>query len=307
MTKLAASVALFLMPALFFCSFMEITLRHIPNDYSYKNQFMEANAGTLRILVLGSSHSLQGIDPQYFDEPAFNLASMSQTLKYDHFLFSKYSDKLTGLRYLLVPVSYFSLVGQLEDGNENYRIKNYSIYYHCQYHLLSVKYNTEIFNGDAKSNIVRLMKYLLYDANHLSCNKYGFSSAYSDAARSDLDETGKAAALRHTAEAPYSYLRENTGYLEDMITACGAKKARVILLTLPALSYYTSRLDKKQLDLTTRTCEKLQEKFDHVRYFSYLNDPGFTKEDFRDADHLNGRGAKKFTLILRKLLQEKNP
>lgn len=268
---------------------------------------MDSNAGTLRILVLGSSHTLQGIDPQYFDEPAFNLASMSQTLKYDHFLFNKYSDKLTALRYLIVPISYFSLFGQLEDCNENYRIKNYSIYYHCQYHLLSVKYNTEIFNGDTKSNIVRLMKYLLYDSNDLSCNKYGYSSGYSDATERDLDETGKAAVLRHTIADPYKYLRENVGYLESMIHACGSKKARVILLTLPALSHYTSRLDKKQLDLTARTCEKLQEKHENVRYFSYLNDPRFTKEDFRDADHLNRRGAKQFTLILRKSLQEKNP
>jgi len=268
---------------------------------------MDSNAGTLRILVLGSSHTLQGIDPQYFDEPAFNLASMSQTLKYDHFLFNKYSDKLTGLRYLIVPVSYFTLFGQLEDCNENYRIKNYSIYYHCPYHLFSVKYNTEIFNGDTKSNIVRLMKYLLYNSNDVSCNKYGFSSGYSDATEKDLDETGKAAVLRHTIADPYVYLQENVGYLESMINACGSKKARVILLTLPALSHYTSRLDKKQSDLMVRTCETLQEKYENVRYFSYLNDPRFTKEDFRDADHLNRRGAKKFTLILRKSLQEKDP
>jgi hypothetical protein len=33
-------------------------------------------------------------------------------------------------------------------------------------------------------------------------------------------------------------------------------------------------------------------------YYNFLNDPSFQAEDFYDADHLDEKGAKKFTLLL---------
>ena len=45
------------------------------------------------------------------------------------------------------------------------------------------------------------------------------------------------------------------------------------------------------------TIRQISEKYG-VTYFNYLRDDRFTQEDFIDSDHLNGRGAEKFTRIL---------
>lgn len=45
------------------------------------------------------------------------------------------------------------------------------------------------------------------------------------------------------------------------------------------------------------TLKQISEK-DGVPYFNYLRDERFTTQDFVDSDHLNKRGAEKFTRIL---------
>jgi hypothetical protein len=43
----------------------------------------------------------------------------------------------------------------------------------------------------------------------------------------------------------------------------------------------------------------------NVEYFSFMQDKRFKKEDFKDADHLNGLGAKKLTVIIDQMINKK--
>ena len=55
---------------------MEILLENIPNDYSFKKEYLDENSDSIEILVLGSSHSYYGINPIYFHLRAFNASVM---------------------------------------------------------------------------------------------------------------------------------------------------------------------------------------------------------------------------------------
>ena len=63
---------LFFLPIVFIALIAEYSIRQIPNDYSYKNQWMETNSKSINILCLGPSSVYYGINPQYFDKKAFN-------------------------------------------------------------------------------------------------------------------------------------------------------------------------------------------------------------------------------------------
>ena len=68
---------------------VEYFLRLIPNDYSYKSQWLDSNSNKVKIWCLGSSHVYFGINPNYFSKESFNSGHVSQGIKFDHYILKK--------------------------------------------------------------------------------------------------------------------------------------------------------------------------------------------------------------------------
>ncbi|MDR2410253.1 MAG: hypothetical protein LBE13_19380 [Bacteroidales bacterium] len=84
MRKFIVRTFLYLLPVLLFLILLEILLRNIPNDYSYKKKYLDTQFCNIETLILGNSHSFYGIDPVYFSTNTFNAAHVSQSLDYDY-------------------------------------------------------------------------------------------------------------------------------------------------------------------------------------------------------------------------------
>ena len=273
----------------------EWSIRRIPNDYSYKNEWMTNNASSVQILNFGSSHGFYGIRPEYFSQPAFNLGFVSQSIKYDYFLFNKYAPLCDSLHYVILPVSYGSLRGTLEGGIEDWRVRNYCIYMGCDYHRCELKYNVEILSKDK-------MQYVFpswfKEESFVSCDEYGWGTDYSKNNRdSAWYDAGPIAAQRHT-KADTTYVADNVQRLEAIIQDCQRKNIHVILLTTPTYHTYYDALNEEQLLQMITTCAFLEQQYSNVTYLNWLKNPHFTEDDFFDADHLNEYGAQKLTQML---------
>lgn len=288
------------MPVFLLLLFIEVTVRGIPNDYSYKRKYLEAHAGEIELLVLGSSHGFYGINPDYLSINAFNASNVSQSPKFDFFIFKQFYSKFDRLQFVILPVSYPTLFFSTDSGTEKWREKNYVLYY--DYPNGSFRSQLELFNGTFKEKTIWIIDWLKENANNKSCSKYGYGLKFSNAEQSDLYLTAIEASNRHTAQN-YSLLNENKKYIEQLIQNCLYKNIKVVLYTSPACSTYTKLLDEKQLKITHSFCHKITKKYPNVYYFDFLNDNRFVKEDFRDADHTNHKGAKKLTLILDNVLE----
>jgi len=70
-------------PIFFAMFFYERVLREIPNNYSYKKEYLDKNASQVEILFLGSSHIFFGINPKYMTRKTFSGAHNSQLLTFD--------------------------------------------------------------------------------------------------------------------------------------------------------------------------------------------------------------------------------
>ena len=92
-----------------------------PDEYSSKKALLERQAGNLEVLAMGSSHGYYGILADCLGRPAFNLAAVSQSHYYDRALLEKYLGQLPRLKLVILPISYFSLGYQLDDGIEKWR------------------------------------------------------------------------------------------------------------------------------------------------------------------------------------------
>ncbi|WP_319574707.1 hypothetical protein [uncultured Desulfobacter sp.] len=301
MKKFFVKIIVFFIPIFLICFLLEFTVRAIPNDYTYKRKYLETHAD-LEILILGSSHSLYGIDPDYLSKRAFNASNVSQSPKFDFFIFDKFNEKIDSLKFVILPISYFSLFSITDFGSEKWREKNYVIYY--DYPNGSFSSRLELFNGTIKQKIESIMAWLLKDVTNKSCSEYGYGLKWSNTNQRDLHKTAVDAAKRHTHTVKNNiFFEENKNYIEQIIKKCLKKDINVILYTPPAWYLYVELLEEMQLEITRTYCYNLTKKYSNVHYFDFLNDERFLKGDFRDADHTNHQGAKKLTLILESIIK----
>lgn len=308
MRKFVINVSLFLMPVLLVAFLFEILLRNIPNDYLYKKEYLDNHSNEIETLILGNSHSFYGFNPVYFSSRAFNAAYISQSLNYNYEIFKKYQNRFHHLKTVILNISYGSLWGKLGNGNESesWRVKNYAIYYGINVTNSLLDYS-EVFSNQPKINFKRAYQYyILTDSGQsITCSTLGWGTKYKSENATDLTESGKSAAKRHTRKDLHSKNRqnvfcENKEYLYSMIKWCQGRNIRVFLITPPAFETYRKHISLEQYQITTQTASDIASEFDNCVYMNMFEDTNFTAQDFFDADHLSEIGAEKVSKLIDK-------
>ena len=280
---------------------MEILLRSIPNDYLFKKQYLDKNSSRIETLILGSSHSFYGLNPEYFSSNTFNASHISQSLNYDFEILKKYKDKFKNLKTIILPISYFTLFGKLEAGSESWRVKNYIIYYELNSSKSLVDYS-EVLSNRINVNIKRIISYYVFGESTISCTDLGWGTSYNSKNARDLAESGKTASKRHTVDInsdKYQQIfQENIFILESIIQWSNKNNIKIMLLTPPAFETYRQNLNQEQLKITINTTSDICSKYDNCIYDNLLSDTNFVATDFFDADHLSDIGAKKLSILI---------
>jgi lysophospholipase L1-like esterase len=299
-------VLIFLIPVAAFLCLFEALLRSIPNEYSYKKERMITDAQNIEVLILGNSHSLFGIDPEFISPCAFNSANVSQSLDVDYKLLIKYGERMENLRCVIIPISYSSLYSRIQEGIETWRAKNYIIYYGFFFGLksFSPRNHFELCNGTFVSNIKRLLSYYKENKSTLSVTETGFQPRNITADETELQKSGETAAERHknTKNRAIDYSEE---ILINIISWCAARNIQVFFFTVPAYKTYINNLNAAQLYGTVAYMEDLARRYDNVTYENFLFEYKDKRGYFRDSDHLNAAGARAFSAQIHDILQER--
>ena len=298
MKKFIIKILLLISPIAVLAVSMECLLRQIPNDYKYKKDYLDKHSGEIQVLILGSSDAFFGINPLYFTQKTFNGCHVSQTLDLDLKIFKMYENKFNDLKVIILPISYFTLWGKLEEGVESWRIKNYAIYYGLD--TESRLDNSELLNGKLRINIQRLYKYIFEKKDDISCSKLGWVATYGSENMDDLEKTGKHTASYHSINTIYSeenlkIYNENIMILNSFAEICNHRNLKLILLTLPTYRTYRENLNVEQLNLMFETISNFENEHNNCLYINLLDDPDFIAKDFSDANHLSEIGAKKLS------------
>lgn len=294
-------------PVALFLVAYEIIMRSIPNDYSYKSELLENKVKNIKILILGSSHCYYGLNPTYFDKPAFNAAHVSQSYNYDWFIFDKYFDRMDSLEYVILPISSFSPFSGMDGGKESWRCKDYAIYYDCDFHKwYELKYRyyfAYISIGNMQQAKARLRN---CSYSNISVDSNGYSLKTDSDRIDDIAKDGITAAERHTVkdmDKKKDRYNENLGYVKDIITRCQTRGIKVIFVSTPTLPEYYTHLNLEQVQIMENLGLDL-EKYGNVRYINLLESPMFDTNDFFNSDHLCDNGAKKLTLLINGIIDE---
>jgi len=299
MRKFIFKVLVFSLPILIVSVAFELLIRNIPNDYSYKKEYLDENSEKIETLVLGSSHSFYGIDPRYFSNNTFNAGQISQSLNYDLEILKKYQGEFKSLKTIVLPISYFSFYSSLESGVESWRIKNYMIYYDLNSSESMLDYS-EVLSNHVKVMIDKLVSHYGKGDKSIYCSNLGWGTNFKSENALDLLKSGEISAKRHTvldreSEKVKAEFDKNKLHLKSIIKWSKERNVKVLVLTLPAFKSYREHLDGEQLKKTIDATESICSEFDNCIYNNLLNDTAFVASDYFDADHLSEIGAEKLS------------
>jgi len=291
---------LFLLPLVAGFLWLEKRLVKIPNSYNQKKDCIEKQLNDIEFLVLGTSHTLYGVDPACFSHKGFNLANISQTPYYDARLTEYYLDKLPRLKMVIIPVSYFSFYKQLKKGAEDWREYFYYYYWKIKIPDRSVfdlnKYS--LFTIYTPYSVMGFARMHFRNSSAPKYTFYGFEKKEIENRQNSINDKSGFDRVEFLNRG-YNDTNYNAGVadFEYLLQLLKKKNIQPVFITTPAWITYSRNLNPVILERNKIVIDSLCRKYNGL-YFNHLQDSHFNLEDFADNDHLDFQGAEKFSHIL---------
>ena len=271
----------------------EVYVRTMPSLYREKRNQLIANADSIEVLILGSSHAMDGVDPTQFTLYAQNLAFVNQYIYFDRKLVEKYLPVLPKLRYVLLTLDYNSLYIDHEKERDFF----YKYYYGINYkdHTFYKESFLQSFFVYTPETTLSLMLNSL-KGNRMKTLERGWvnfqkrndkvvMSAEKNELRAKIIINGI-----ETGKEGGSVLNE----FEEFIKFLLSKGITPILVSYPNYSLLKSFLDKSVIEKNRNFGNELNQKY-QIPFLNYFDDDSFTVSDFYNCDHLNRTGAAKLS------------
>lgn len=288
---------LFTLPVLLTCICLEVLLRNIPNIHELKADYLQNKTENIHTLILGSSHTLYGLNPEEMGTGVFNASNVSQSVDIDLALLKKYEHRLKYLNTVVLRLSYSTLFERLEDTPELWRVKNYRIYYGLNFDQ-PLNYHFELFSLHLKTNLKRLIAYYFLANTVVNCSEFGWGTDFFDDSGINKPLAAQLAVDRHTAHDLQDY-EAQVKAIKGIISICQKHQVKLILLTTPTHKSYWEQLDDTQLNLMFDLINPIVNHYQDCIYLNFMRHADFQEGDFYDADHLNAKGAKKLSELVK--------
>lgn len=308
MKKFLYKSIVLIIPILIVIAIVEVQLSKVKNSMDYKKTNLQKVASDVNTVILGSSQSYYGINPAYFSTKTFNLANSSQSIYYDKEILLKEIEHLTSLKNVIIPISYFSLYYNLEEGKESWRIN----YYKKFWDIKSLEYNLFDIKNYSLLALYSPEKCMEYFQAGLSktdlsegVDEVGFLKRDSAGLENRIsNDLGRERFKYHTSILNQRNLPSITNYLDEIAILLKKKNVAIFFVSLPIYKTYSQYLDPKIVSKNDSIINTLCKQY-NCNYSNYSSDTRFVKEDFYDNDHLNVYGATKFSKILDSMIHKK--
>lgn len=304
MKKFLYKVLFFLLPIVILFFAIEIYIRNSPNSFITKADYLNNNLDKIEVLVLGTSHSQNGINPKFFKRNTANLSYGSQDIQIDSALFFKEVPKLKSLKKVIFELDYHRM--DIENDADFYRIPWYFIFYDVEVKPVSLinkfslySTNMTFFNdimiADIKSNSKKqvINKYGFVEAN------YNNPFAISEYDSIKIQKDSKVFLKNRHKEVSVENFNKNKSRIEAMITYCNNNTIEFIIVSSPFYYTYVENEIPTKKEKVKTFIDYLTKKY-KVKHLDFESDARFHLKDFSNDDHLNADGAKKYSEILSK-------
>lgn len=275
---------------------LELAVRSVPTSYSIKSEFLSAHGDKIEHLVLGSSHSYKGINPEWSTKPTFNAANSAQALYYDHAIYQAYVDEMQLLKTVIVGTSYPALwnfpgLSPMPNSRE------YARYFGLgQYESFFDRFDLAYYRF--YRNLRVLYRYLI--KHEVGTSPLGWRIAALQKRAGSIEASSARAIVRHHAylgEQPFESQvpAENLALLEQWAADCQRRNIQLVFLLTPKHESYRALQNAEAHRYFQEAMMSLQQRYSSVVLLDLESDTGYTSRHFVDGDHLNTMGAKQLT------------
>lgn len=294
MLYIIKKIIIIFLPTLLLLAIVEVMLCRFQTSYDVKKKQAYGRANRIEAIILGSSHALQGINPEIFGKNVYNLANVSQDLHHDMMFVQNYIEDFPELKLVILPVDYFSLKFKLANSPESFRQYFYSqgmgIYPEDFFDKLNIKnYSRIMLYGPNKS-----IGYLVNGMPIPEIDENGFQCVQS---KTMLDNGKNRVEYHHEKLMNSSLINENIINLDNIVSYLTRKKINVVFVVMPVHESYRIHIDENNMKQMINHISTVSEKY-NVKIFNYFYSKDFDDSDYYDSDHLNCSGANKFSRIL---------
>ncbi len=228
-------------------------------------------------LILGSSHMEMGY---IATKKEYNLATSSQDLYYSYNLLKKYNND--NIKNVILSISYFSTWHVL------IKTREYAIY--CAYFKILTGIDYQYNNVAKEKNLYYIEEkygdYLKkYYKRFLSGNYRGNYNKYQKGYHVPSDEKKNSILKAMNREHSQMYIFEK--FLEET-------KDKNVYIVIPPMSKDFQEFMPDKQTIFGKTYD-IVKSYGNVKLLDYYDDNDFKQDDFFDFQHLNLKGAKKFT------------
>ena len=285
----------------------ELYLRSLPNDFKYKREFMDDNANKVEIITLGASDPSMDIMPRCFDlQPSFCCAYATQSPNYDYWILSKYIEQMDSLKYVIYSWNLQMLYRSIKpNGVAPTYVKKYAIYYDCPY------YKGFENQFEISANITDIYSKIKGDNHKLAFTTTdfdGYQSGYYDDIPYEeemwngyIDSKIKEYNALLEVEGVEEQKKENLDYMYKIFDLCKTHNVTVLMVRFPIDSRLSEGIDKAAQEEVDYHLSQFLQKYDNIKLLDYRDCNLFSYDEMYNANHLNPRGAKRFTRILGKI------
>ncbi|MCR5588230.1 MAG: hypothetical protein K6F72_01310 [Bacteroidales bacterium] len=276
----------------------EGVLHVLPNEHLYKSRWMDNHAEQVQLLVLGSSNTDRAVMPSELGlGRGFSCAGSSQDIQNDSWILHLYIDRMDSLRYVILDLNYLAPLHSIDYSDDYVALrKGYRIYWG------NPKYIVKWWEWPEVSHFNWLAWYKDFVAEKDTIYADGFMSRPNDTYNeNDWRYYAWMTAKDHTViddSNAARILEINVDKLRCMATTCRERGVKMVMVTCPVHEFFYSQMDQRQVDLLHRVADSLCKEFPNVSYMDFMMSPLFTAEDMSNANHLNRRGALRFSQMV---------
>ena len=302
MNTFLKKIFFFIFPIALFFAGVEIYFRSQDHPFKLKSNFQIENVLTIENLFLGTSHTQNAINPEFFKNKTSNLGFASQDIKLDLALFEKYGPKMKRLKNVIIELDYHRLD---EENSANYfRIPWYYMYHDIEVYPVSFLNKISLYSSNNQFFNTNLMNSLKPNYQEKEVNKYGFVlKNFNDEfapMKYDSVEIYKSAAIRLKDRHKNISLQareNNKKRINRMIEYCQQNDINVYILTVPLCQTYR---DLKIAEKDAYRKKYIDSLVNHakVKLLDYESSSKFSLQHFSNDDHLNPSGAEKLCKLI---------
>ncbi|PPK74164.1 hypothetical protein B0F87_11195 [Methylobacter tundripaludum] len=305
--RVVGKLALLVFPLILMLGYIEYRLSFVNTLYYAKRVALEQQLNEIEVLVTGSSNGLYGVAPEAFSHKGFNLAFPAHEMYSDAKLVEKYLEKMPHLRMVVLTVNYSTMGGDdRNDTNNSWRHSFLRQYFGIPTELAAER----PLDWEFWLNAHNFSRIALYGDDTKAYIQTDFLTPVDIITSSsgwynggDVDDPsaifGVNAAAAHNILGDVRNYDRNLRNWETLMSLLQQKNIAAVIVLPPTDVSYHRLLDKAKIELMNRKLTEFANRH-HIKFVDYTHDARFSLNDFtwEMPDHINARGAMKFSRIL---------